>query len=72
MTEYLVRVRGDRLDLGYLNADVLTVQQQDHAEPGQIVIADRDGQATLTRHDGTLPVLGLVTHMHRRILGAVA
>lgn len=66
--EALLRVRGDRLELGYLAGDALTVRKADTAELGAIVVTTtEDGSAHLGRYDGTGTVAGLVVGMSRRI-----
>lgn len=66
--EYLLRVRNDRLDLGYLKGDQLRVRETTTAEPGEIVVTrDTDGAIHLERNDGTRTVMGLVVEMNRRV-----
>lgn len=73
MSATLLRVRGDRPDLGYLDGDVLQVTPAIAAKPGQIVItATPDGTTTVQRYDGQDRVIGQVEWMYRRLLDVVS
>lgn len=66
MSEYAVMVRGDHLAPAIQHGDMLTVRQQDTAEPGQLaVVLEADGAARV-RHYETGTVLGVVTHVAGR------
>lgn len=71
MSETLLQLRGDRLDLGLIHGDVLKVIPAIAANPGQIITTRTpEGNNHVQRHDGTTPVTGLVTWMYRRVPGA--
>lgn len=68
MSEYVLRMRSDRLAPAIQPGDHLTVRQADTAEPGQLVVtAGTTCEARVDHYDGTGEVVGIVTHVYRRV-----
>lgn len=65
--EYLLLMRGDRLAPEIQDGDHLTVRHQNHAQPGQLVVAMVDGGARIQKYEPGDDVIGLVTTVMRSL-----
>jgi SOS-response transcriptional repressor LexA len=66
-TKFVLKANKADLSLGILEGDNLVAEKATTAEPGDIVIALIDGEATVRRFEPWMKVMGRVLEVARRI-----